>query len=159
MSISSLLVRPSHNTKKTKIIYNRNNKTFNQLTDENMIQLKNKLSAIATLFVLIVIVASFTDKPFTFDGGTITNPNITITGTGLPVVISATSASGCAGTVTYQWQESIDNVNFIDISNATDTAFQSGPIMMNTHFRRKAICSGGDSAYTNNVATVTVEAP
>ena len=124
-----------------------------------MIQLKNKLSTIAILLLLTVIVVSFINKPFVFDGGTINNPNITITGTAIPVVISATSASGCAGTVTYQWQESIDNVNFIDISNATDTSYQSGPIMMNIHFRRKAICAGGDSAYTNNVATVTVEAP
>lgn len=124
-----------------------------------MSQFKTRLSIIAGLFLLAAIVVSFNDKPFVFDGGTIHNPNITITETGLPVVISATSASGCAGTVTYQWQESIDNVNFIDISNATDTAYQSGPIMMNTHFRRKAICSGGDSAYTNNVATVTVGAP
>lgn len=122
-----------------------------------MIQLKNKLSIIATLLLLTVIVVSFNEKPFVFDGGTIHNPNITITGTGVPVIISATSASGCAGTVTYQWQQSIDNVNFIDISNATDTAYQSGPIMMNTHFRRKAICAGGEYAYTNNVATVTVQ--
>jgi len=135
------------------------NKIFNQLITENMIQLKNKLATIAILLLLTIAVVSFNNKPFVFDGGTITNPNITITGTGLPVVISATSASGCAGTVTYQWQESIDNVNFIDISNATDTSYQSGPIMMNTHFRRKATCAGGDSAYTNNVATVTVEAP
>ena len=73
------------------------NKTFSKLTAENMIQVKNKLSTIAILFLLTIIVVSFNNKPFILDGGTITNPNITITGTGVPVIITATSASGCAG--------------------------------------------------------------
>jgi hypothetical protein len=124
-----------------------------------MIQVKNKLSKIAILLLLSVIIVSFHSKPFAFDGGTIHSPNITITGTTMPVIISATPASGCAGAVTYQWQQSIDNVNFIDIYNATDTSYQSGTIMATTYFRRKATCAGAESAFTNNVATVTVQAP
>lgn len=121
-----------------------------------MIQLKNKLSRTAILGLLTVVAVSFHYKPSAFDGGTITNPNITITSPDLPVIISATSASGCAGAVSYQWQQSLDNVNYTDISNATDTSYQSGPITTTIHFRRKATCAGGESAFTNNVATVTV---
>ena len=122
-----------------------------------MIQLKNKFLTIAILLLLSVIFASFKSKSFAFDGGTIHAPNITLTGTGIPVIITATSASGCAGAVTYQWQQSINNVSFVDILNATDSSYQSGPIMATTYFRRKATCAGSEVAYTNNVATVTVQ--
>ena len=122
-----------------------------------MIQLKNKLFKIAALGLIAVIVASFNNKRFAFDGGTISSPNITITGTPIPVVISATNASGCAGTITYQWQQSLDKINFFDILNATSNSYQSGLIVTTTHFRRRAICSGIDTVYTNNVATVTVQ--
>jgi len=133
------------------------NKIFNQLTAENMIQVKNKFSTIAIVLLLSVIIVSFKSKPLAFDGGTIHAPNITLTATGVPVIITATNASGCAGAITYQWQQSIDNANFIDIANATDSSYQSGPIMATTYFRRKATCAGTEVAYTNNVATVTVQ--
>ena len=121
-----------------------------------MIQLKNKLLKIAALGLVAIILASFNNKQL-FEGGTISNPNITITGTAIPVIISATNASGCAGTITYQWQQSFDNANFIDISNATGNSYQSGLIITTTYFRRRAICSGSDTVYTNNVATVKVQ--
>lgn len=117
--------------------------------------LKNKLSKFAMLFLIGVIVVSFNDKAFVFDGGTINNPNITIIGAAVPVVVTATSASGCAGAVNYQWQQSFDMVNFTDILNATDTLYQSVPVMNTTYFRRKAIC-GGEYVYTNNIATIMV---
>ena len=133
-----------------------NDKTFNKLTITKMTQVKNKHLKITALGLVAIILASFNNKKL-FDGGTISNPNITITGPAIPVIISATSASGCAGTVAYQWQQSFDRVNFVDISNATDSSYQSGPITIITHFRRKAICSGGGTVYTNNVATVTIQ--
>jgi len=132
-------------------------KTFYQLTAKNMIQLKNKFLTIAILLLLSVIIASFKSKSFAFDGGTIHAPNITLTGTGIPVIITAKSASGCAGAITYQWQQSINSVSFVDILNATDSSYQSGPIMATTYFRRKATCAGTEVAYTNNVATVIVQ--
>lgn len=122
-----------------------------------MIQLKTRFPAVAVSLMLTVLVASFDRKPFEFDGGTITNPNITILGAGIPVVLNATKASGCEGPITYQWQQSAGNANFIDIPNATDTSYQSGSIMTDTYFRRKAICAGGEFAYTNNIATVIVQ--
>lgn len=122
-----------------------------------MILVKNKLSTIATVLLLSVTVASFKNKSFVFDGGAIHAPNITLTTTGVPVIITATSASGCAGAITYQWQQSINNVSFVDILNATDSSYQSGPIMTTTYFRRKATCAGSEMAYTHNVATVTVQ--
>jgi hypothetical protein len=134
------------------------NKTVNQLTAENMNPLKNKFPTIAIALWLSVIAVSFKSKPFAFDGGTIHTPYITLTEAGVPVILTATSALGCAGDITYQWQQSIDNANFIDMANATDSSYQSGPIMATTYFRRKATCAGTEVAYTNNVATVTVQA-
>ena len=123
-----------------------------------MQRIKNSLSIIAILLLTSTIIISFQGKPVAFDGGTIHTADIILSGSGMPVIITASGASGCAGVVTYQWQQSIDNASFVDIANATDTSYQSGSIMATTYFRRKATCSGSEVVYTNNVATVTVQA-
>ena len=135
-----------------------NNKALNQLT-ENMTHLKNKLSKIATLLLVTVIAASFNNKAFVFDGGTINNSTIAIPSNTESPEITATNASGCGGTVTYQWQRSADGINFIDIPTATGAFCRPGKIMSTTYFRRKAICAGGEYAYTSNVATVLMVIP
>ena len=120
-----------------------------------MIQLKNKLLKIVALGLVIATLASFNDKQL-FDGGTISNPNMVIIANTRPPEITATNASGCGGTITYQWQQSTDAVNFIDIVNATGASYQPGVIATMIHFRRKATCQGGVNAYTNNMATVVI---
>src|SRR5437667_6247278 len=119
-----------------------------------MIQLKNKLSKIAALLIVGIIIISFNNKPFVFDGGTINNTTIGIPSNTEPPEITATNASGCADTVTYQWQRSPDGINFINIPNATGIFCRPGRIMSTTFFRRKAICPGGGYAYTSNIATI-----
>jgi hypothetical protein len=121
-----------------------------------MILLKKKISKLIVLLLFAVVAVSFHYKPFALDGGTILNPNIVVTGSTVPTFITATAASGCAGTITYQWQQSFDNVNYADILNAADTSYQPKQIITTTHFRRKATCAGGEYAYTNNVAVVIV---
>lgn len=120
-----------------------------------MIQIKNELLKIAALGLVAVILASFNNKQL-FDGGTINNPNMVITANTRPPEITATSASGCAGTVIYQWQQSPGGNNFIDILNATAVSYQPVMIITRTQFRRRAICSGVDTAYTNT-ATIMVQ--
>jgi Fe-S cluster assembly iron-binding protein IscA len=59
---------------------------------------------------------------------------------------------------TYQWQSSIDGVNFTNIANnATSTTYNSPAINQTTYFRR-SVRSGGCSAFSN-VLSVLVGAP
>ncbi len=122
-----------------------------------MIQIKNNLSKICVLLFMAVIIASFNEKDFVFEGGTINNPNIIIIANAQPPEITATNATGCGGTITYQWQQSSDAINFIDMPNGTGASYQSGLLIKTTHFRRKATCPGGGTAYTSNVATIIVQ--
>jgi len=120
-----------------------------------MIQIKNKPLKIAALGLITVLLASFNNKQI-FNGGAINIPNMIITVNAKPPEITATNASGCAGTINYQWQQSPDGNNFIDILNATAVSYQPIVIITRTHFRRRAICSAVDTAYTN-VATIMVQ--
>lgn len=106
-----------------------------------MIQFKNELLKFATLLLLTIIIVSFSKKHFVLDGGTINNPTISIPANTEVPGITATNASGCADTLTYQWQQSPDGTNFIDLQGATGVFCRPGRIMNTTHFRRKAICS------------------
>jgi hypothetical protein len=118
---------------------------------------QGRLIKISILGLMAILIISFSEKQFAFDGGTINNPDIVVIGNSSSPEITATTASGCPGSVTYQWQQSFDGNNFIDVPNATSVSYQPGTIMAKTQFRRRAICGGTDTAYTNNVATVTIQ--
>ena len=122
-----------------------------------MDRLKNNLSSICLLLFIAVLIASFNNKPFVFDGGTINNPNVVIAPHTAPPPITATDASGCTGTVIYQWQQSIDGKHFTGMPNANVASYNPGPLIKTTHFRRRAVCQGGGIAYTSNVATIIVQ--
>jgi hypothetical protein len=55
-----------------------------------------------------------------------------------PGVISSTAgATGVgAGTLVYQWQESIDNINFTDIAGANGLTFDPAALTQSTYYRR-----------------------
>jgi hypothetical protein len=124
-----------------------------------MIQLKNNLSKIVALLLFTIIIVGFNKKHFVLNGGTINNPTISIPANTEVPEITATNASGCADTLTYQWQQSSDGTNFNDLPNATGAFCRPGRVMSTTHFRRKAICSSGEYAYTTNVATILLVIP
>lgn len=102
------------------------------------------------------MIVSFNDEHPVFDGGFIINPNMVIPANTTPPEIKPTNASGCGGTITYQWQQSYDTKNFIDMLNDTAASCQPAFVLTTTNFRRRAICAGSDTAYTN-VATVIVQ--
>jgi hypothetical protein len=54
---------------------------------------------------------------------------------------NTTSPSGGTGTYTYQWQESADNSNWSDISNATSSSY-SPPALTATTWHRMVVTSG-----------------
>jgi hypothetical protein len=77
-----------------------------------------------------------------------------------PAGFTSSAAGGGmgAGTYTYQWQSSVDGVNFANIANnATSTTYDSPAITQTTYFRR-SVRSGGCSAFSN-VLSVLVGAP
>ena len=65
---------------------------------------------------------------------------------------STAGASGSGGTYQYQWQSSTDNVNFTDISSATNTDYTSGALTQTTYFRRAVTTDVNcGPSYTNSV--------
>ncbi|WP_346320974.1 DUF6443 domain-containing protein [Chitinophaga sp. YIM B06452] len=71
----------------------------------------------------------------------------TLTGT-------AGSGGACGATVSYQWQESFDSLQFVDIAGATATTYLPASVTEQKYYRRTAIC--GSYVVYSNVATVKV---
>jgi hypothetical protein len=64
------------------------------------------------------------------------------------------SGGGCGSGYTYQWQQSIDNINFNSISGATATTYQPPTLSSTMYYRRQVACNG-ELAYSI-VATVNI---
>jgi gliding motility-associated-like protein len=67
---------------------------------------------------------------------------------------SAAPATGGSGTVTYQWEASLNNTTWTAIAGATGDTFAPSALTTTTYFRRQAI--SGPCAAPSNVVTVTV---
>lgn len=119
-----------------------------------MIKLKNKLYKISALLLLMLTVVSFHNKPFDFDGGYISNDKLFIVPGTMLAAIDPSKPSGCRGPITYQWQESPDGYTFTDIPDANGAKYKRRIIDTTTYLRRKAVCSGGDVAYTNVLSII-----
>lgn len=63
-----------------------------------------------------------------------------------------------AGTYTYQWQSSTDNVTFSDIAGATSSTYSPTSISQSTWYRR-AVSSGACTAYTTSVKATVGSSP
>jgi hypothetical protein len=63
---------------------------------------------------------------------------------------SSATASGGTGTTTYQWQSSMDNSTFTNISGATSTTYSPGALTTTTYYRRAASNTCG-TVYTTSV--------
>jgi hypothetical protein len=106
---------------------------------------------------LPVSISGSNPPPPTLTGGAISNPSQTISFGGTPAQITASAASGgsCGGSYTYQWYSSTDGTNYSPISGATGQNYQPGTLTVTTFFKRLTSCAGS-TAFTTNVATVTV---
>ncbi|GAB3635885.1 hypothetical protein GCM10027422_14750 [Hymenobacter arcticus] len=69
---------------------------------------------------------------------------------------SATEAGGGTGTVTYQWQSSLDNTTWADIAGAAGATYVPGPLTATTYFRRQASSGTACAPAFSNVLTITV---
>jgi hypothetical protein len=90
-------------------------------------------------------------------GGTISNPTQTINWNATPSQISVSASTGglCNGSYTYEWYSSPDGVNYTVISGASGQNYQPPALTSTTYYKREVLCDGY-TAYTTNVATITV---
>lgn len=67
-------------------------------------------------------------------------------------IVKTDLPSGGDGIFSYQWQESIDNVTWVDIDGASDDTLQPDNLQQTTYFRVAVSSSGGcDAMYSNSV--------
>ncbi|TDO23585.1 Ig-like domain-containing protein [Sediminibacterium goheungense] len=90
--------------------------------------------------------------------GSINGPGA-VCGVSVPgALTSLTAASGGQSAISYQWQSSLDNTTFTNITDATFADYTPGnTIAATTYFRRRAI-TNDDAAVFSNVVTVTFNA-
>lgn len=79
-------------------------------------------------------------------GGTITGNNLVCGGSN--TTLTLTGATTGLGT-TYQWQESVDGVNWTNITSANNTSLVASINLDSNYYRCEVICSGGTPAYSN----------
>ncbi|MCX6268972.1 MAG: hypothetical protein NTW16_16730 [Bacteroidetes bacterium] len=85
-----------------------------------------------------------------FAVGRIDSPQTICTGTA-PAELTGTSPTGGSGTYTYQWQQSVNNVDFADISGATDLNYLSGTLSATTYYRQIQSGTCGGPLATNTI--------
>ncbi len=90
---------------------------------------------------------------------------ITVDPTSVAGTVTAANSTICEGsntvltlngnTGTIQWQKSIDNITFTNITGATSTSYNTGNLTTTTYYRA-IVTSGSCSSATSGVVTVTV---
>ena len=97
------------------------------------------------------------------NGGSITtNASQTIVYYGTPASISCSVSTGgaCSPVYTYQWQQSTDNVNWLDITGSTTQNLSiTKKLILTTYYRRKVTETSTNTVGYSAVATVFVNPP
>jgi len=71
--------------------------------------------------------------------------------------IPGTVPSGGTGTFSYQWQSSVDGVNFVNIPGAISQEYDPPPSNVTTYYRRIAISGSCIAPVTSNIVSVQVQ--
>ncbi len=71
-----------------------------------------------------------------------------------PLLLSATPPTGADGIYTYQWQNSADNLTFVDITGEVGLTYQPGLLTTTTYFR--LMQTSGCGTVSTSVITITV---
>ena len=90
-----------------------------------------------------------------FDAGTISSDQ-TICYNTQPAQLMGTAASGGGNIITYQWQQSIDDIIWTNISSETAQNYQPPILIQTTYFRREATESTCSEVYYSNTVTIIV---
>ncbi|MEM6830874.1 MAG: T9SS type A sorting domain-containing protein [Bacteroidota bacterium] len=93
-------------------------------------------------------------------GGLIGNSDQTVCTTSTPATLTNVSEAGfCSGALSYQWQESTDNINFTNIVGATSSSFDPTGLSAGLNYYRREASNGlGDVLYSNT-ASIELETP
>ncbi len=85
-------------------------------------------------------------------GGTI-SANQSNCGSFIPALLNNVNSAfgGSLLNITYQWQQSPNNVTFTDISGATSATYQPASVASDIYFRRKASNANNETAFSNTV--------
>lgn len=75
---------------------------------------------------------------------------------GDPGFIIGNTPTGGNGAYAYQWQSSIDNITFIDITGATAKDYDPQAITVTTYYRRLTISGSCSVPAFSNISTITV---
>ena len=100
---------------------------------------------------------------FDLEPGVIAASQTICTGGDPTLISSASNASSTGTTLSYQWQQSTDNVTWTNISGATNTTYDPPILSITTHFRRvvhaslsgNIICTG----FSNEITITLVADP
>jgi gliding motility-associated-like protein len=113
------------------------------------------VSTTGTYFIRVATsVACYDIKPVTVTisplllNNTISATQSICTGT-VPATLTGTAPTGGTGSYSYQWQQSTDNISFLDIPGATNPAYSPGTLTADTWYKRTAnsgTCSSMSSA-------------
>ena len=90
--------------------------------------------------------------------GGLTNAQTICSGTDPSTIASAVdgtqgSGNGIASSITYQWQYSIDNVNWTDISGATTSTYDPSALTTTTYYRRRTVVNFANAACPNGIVS------
>jgi gliding motility-associated-like protein len=95
--------------------------------------------------------------PVVITNNVITAPAITsFCVSGNPSAITGNTPSGGIGTFTYQWQSSVNNITFTNISGATAIDLDPATITINTYYRRVATSGTCVAAVNSNVISLKI---
>ncbi len=71
---------------------------------------------------------------------------------GLPSQLNATAPTGGNGPYSYQWQHSVNNIDFINIGGATSLSYQPGSLTVTTWYRQvQSSSTSCGSVYTDDI--------
>jgi gliding motility-associated-like protein len=87
--------------------------------------------------------------------GDIGSPQTICVNTAPATLTSSAAAAGGTGALTYTWQVSTDNINFVDISGANSATYSPGTLTQTTYFRRAVETSSDSRKYTGSVKITT----
>lgn len=96
------------------------------------------------------VVAAYINNP----GGGVVGSDQTICSGGSPAAFTVSTPASGLGTLSYQWELSLDNLSWAPIGGATAATYASGALTQTTYFRRMVTStynSIGCTAYSNTV--------
>jgi hypothetical protein len=95
--------------------------------------------------------------PATISNNTITAPAVTVfCASGDPSAITGSTPAGGTGTYIYQWQSSVDNVNFTPISGANAVSYDPPQLTSTTYYMRVVTSGQCVAPLNSNVVEIQV---